>query len=729
MATKGHRWKFFRAGGVDQVALRDGKDVMHLPELDQKLWVALAMPKSGVEVDARTLDLLDEDKDGRVRSPEILSAVKFVTETLRNPDDLFKPSDRVALSALIDGPVLAGAKRILVNLGKSDATEITLADVADTAKIFAATRFNGDGIVPADSAADDATKQVIADILSTHGEVPDRSGKPGVNQEKVDAFFTEAQALVTWASLPSSDAQLSSADAAKAADAKRAVRGKVDDYFVRCRLAALDARAGAQLNGNEAEFAQLASQELSASSNLVATLPLAHVEPGRPLLLSNGINPAWSKPVAALAEAATPLWGANKTSLSESDWQGLQDKLAPFEAWAAQKPVTAVEKLGLDRLRAILATRAREEITSLIAQDAALAEENAQIGAVERIVCYQRDLLKVLNNFVNFSEFYARKTAIFQAGTLYLDGRSCNLCVPVADPAKHGLLAASAAAYLAYCDCTRVDGAKMTIAAAFTDGDSDHLTVGRNGVFYDRQGRDWDATITKIIANPISVRQAFWAPYKKLVRLIEDQIGKRAAAADADNQNKLGKTATATANIDKTKSPEESKIDVGTVAAIGVAIGGIGAMLTGILGAFFGLGAWMPIGIAVLLLMISGPSMLLAFLKLRQRNLGPILDANGWAINGRTRINVPFGAALTDMPVLPAGSERSLHDPYAEKRKPWRTWLFLIVVVAMGGAWYLGKLDKYLPAPARSTSVLGKNAPAARTDAEAAAPAAPDTKK
>jgi hypothetical protein len=442
--------------------------------------------------------------------------------------------------------------------------------------------------------------------------------------------------------------------------------------------------------------------------------------------LSNGINPAWAKPVAELAEAATPLWGANKTSLSETDWQSLQDKLAPFEAWASQKPVTLVEKLGLDRLRAILATRAREEITSLIQKDAALADENAQIGSVERILHYQRDLLKVLNNFVNFSEFYARKTAIFQAGTLYLDGRSCNLCVPVADPAKHGLLAASAAAYLAYCDCTRVDGAKMTIAAAFTDGDSDHLTVGRNGIFYDRQGRDWDATITKIIANPISVREAFWAPYKKLVRLIEEQIGKRAAAADTDNQNKLGKTAVAAANIDKTKAPEETKIDVGTVAAIGVAIGGIGAMLTGIFGAFLGLGAWMPIGIAVLLLMISGPSMLLAFLKLRQRNLGPILDANGWAINGRTRINVPFGAALTDLPVLPSGSERSLQDPYAEKTKPWRSYVFLLLIFTVGAAWYLGRLDGYLPKPARSTSVLGANAPAARAEAATPAPATKD---
>ena len=106
---------------------------------------------------------------------------------------------------------------------------------------------------------------------------------------------------------------------------------------------------------------------------------------------------------------------------------------------------------------------------------------------------------------------------MFQAGTLYLDGRSCDLCIHVNDAGKHGLLAGCAKTYLAYADCSRPStGEKMTIAAAFTGGDNDNLFVGRNGLFYDRQGRDWDATITKIIDNPISIRQAFWSPYKKL---------------------------------------------------------------------------------------------------------------------------------------------------------------------------------------------------------------------
>jgi len=132
----------------------------------------------------------------------------------------------------------------------------------------------------------------------------------------------------------------------------------------------------------------------------------------------------------------------------------------------------------------------------------------------------------------------------------------------------------------------------------------------------------------------------------------------------------------------------------------------------------------LPFGIVALLLMISGPSMLLAWLKLRRRNLGPILDANGWAINGRAKINVPFGAAMTELPKLPAGAKRSIDDPFAEKKTPWKRWVFLVVVLGLAGLWYLGKLDGYLPTAIQSQEVLGENAPAWKA-AHPPAPAAP----
>jgi hypothetical protein len=216
------------------------------------------------------------------------------------------------------------------------------------------------------------------------------------------------------------------------------------------------------------------------------------------------------------------------------------------------------------------------------------------------------------------------------------------------------------------------------------------LMVGRNGVFYSRDGRDWDATITKLVENPISLRQAFWNPYKKFVRFIEEQVAKRAAAGDAASSSMLTSTAEKIGTAAQTgdgAAVAPKKFDIGVVAALGVAVGGITAALGGLLDAFFGLGFWMPLGLVGLVLVISGPSMLIAWLKLRQRNLGPLLDANGWAVNAKARINVPFGAALTSIATLPKGSNLDLIDPFAEKRTPWGTYI-LLLLIAVGAAWW-----------------------------------------
>jgi hypothetical protein len=720
----GHKWHFFRAGGVDQVSLRSGADLLALRDLDQTLWVALAMPTRDVDIDPATLDLLDEDKDRRIRVPDVLAAIDWIEATWVDPGEVLRGSESIALASIRAPEVQKAARRILSDAGKGGVDAISVADVAAAAKQMAATRFNGDGVVTPATAADDDTRKAIEEVMAAVGTVTDRSGATGVDQEKVDGFFEAIDEAAAWMKEGEAAAARPLGDAtAAAADALSAIEAKLDDYFARCRLAAFDPRAAAGLNGQEADFTALGGKQLSASADDIARLPLARVEAGRPLPLGAGVNPAWTGRLASFVDAAVePILGP-RDSLREDDLAAIVGKLAPHRAWAAKRPGHPAAALPAERIHALADGPARATIGGLIAEDAALADEYAAIASVDKLVRLQRDFGRILRNFVNFAGFYSERDAVFQAGTLYIDGRACNLCVPVSDAGKHGALAGLSGAYLAYCDLAR-GAEKRTIAAAITNGDADHLMVGRNAVFYDRAGKDWDATVSKIVANPISVREAFWAPYKKLARMIEEQTAKRAAAAEAEATTKVEGAATAIAHADKQAlakapppapaKPEPKKIDVGTVAAIGVAIGGIGAMVVGILSMFLGLGLWMPIGILALLLLVSGPSMLLAWLKLRQRNLGPILDANGWAINGRARVNVRFGAALTDLAALPPGARRSLDDPYADKRRPWRLYTVLAILLVLAGTWYVGRLDRYLPHAARSTTVLGEHAPAAK---------------
>jgi len=687
-----HVWKFFRIGGLDQAAITTGADLLALKDLDQKLWVALSCPVKGLELDEKTLARIDTDKDGRIRVPELLAAIEWAALHLDDLGVLLKSRDALALSAFKtttpEGKAaLTSAKRILASLGKADATEISLADAADTARLFAATKFNGDGVITPDSASDDALKLLIADIIGTIGGTPDRSGGAGVDEARIATFYADLAAFSNWSDKGNSpDVLTLGANTAPALAALQAVRAKVDDYFSRTRLAAFDARALAALNRSETEYLALAAQDLSITAQEVSGFPLSRIEANKPLALLDSVNPAWAAALATLKAAAiTPVFGATKTSLTEADWTTLKAKLAAYDAWTAAKAGTSVEKLGLDRVKTLLVANQKDALLALIAQDKALDPEFVAITSVETLLRYSRDLRALLNNFVNFFDFYSPdQLAIFQAGTLFLDNRSTEFCVQVAAPNP---LAAMSKAYIAYVDCKRAGEAPIKIAACFTQGDSDYLFVGRNGIFYDRKGRDWDATISSIADNPISIRQAFLSPYKKFLRFIEEQVAKRAAAADAEANTKLANAATATANADKIKpAPEPKKFDVGVVAALGVALGALGTLLGGFISGFLGLGLWMPLGMLGIVLAISGPSMLIAWLKLRQRNIGPILEGNGWAINGRVKINIPFGTKLTERAILPTGAKRDLTDPYEDKeaarQRKLVTILFIVLTLA-----------------------------------------------
>lgn len=111
-------------------------------------------------------------------------------------------------------------------------------------------------------------------------------------------------------------------------------------------------------------------------------------------------------------------------------------------------------------------------------------------------------------------------------------------------------------------------------------------------------------------------------------------------------------TATAEAKTEGKEAPKSS-FDIakfaGIFAAIGMALGMLASALVGVINGLVGLPWWAYIAIFVgIILLISGPSMVMAYLKLRRRNLAPVLNANGWAVNADAKISIKFGKVLTE---------------------------------------------------------------------------------
>lgn len=715
--SKAHRWAFTRIGGVDQVLLRDGTDIEKLPELDQKLWAALAMPKKAAGVLYATLDALDGDGDGRIRAPDVIEAIRFCGAALTGLDELLVAGEFLEVAGLKPGPLADAAAWVLQAEGKAEARQITLSEAQSGAAKLASNRFNGDGVIPASSARDPAVSAAVADIIAAGFGTADLGGSPGVSLAGLESFLSAARAWLSWWRAPAADPTLLALGAGTSAawSALEAVRAKVDDYFLRTSLAAISGAKGGAAWGQDARLAAVLASGIRVDTPELLELPLAALSVDGSLSLAGAVNPAWSDAVRAFAAAAAPLLDRGADRLDPQSWARVKALLAPYGAWVAARPPGGIGSLGEKRLEAILAGSERERLEKLIAEDAAWAGKRQHLTDLVKLLLLRRDLVRILRNFVNFADFYFGRDAVFQAGRLYLDGRECDLCMEVDHPAAHATLAVMSGVFLVYCDCSRTGGSQMSVVAALTAGEAGNLFVGKNGVFYDRDGVDWDARVTRIQVQPISIREAFFSPYRWLARTVEDLVAKRAATAESGRQGKLksqaesavatvadGASAKAAPGLDLPK-----KIDVGTVAAIGVALGSIGAMVTGILSAFVGMGVWMPVGLVSIFFLISGPSMLLAYMKLRRRNLGPVLDAEGWAINGRLKINVPFGNALTRLAALPSGSERRFQDPFAERKRPWGLYLVILAVLALAVLWAAGVLDPLLPESIRLKSLLG----------------------
>ena len=708
MATKKHSWNYDNVGGSTRVKITTGADIAHLGELDLKKWTVLSCPTTGLDIDDKSLKYIDADSDGRIRVNDVIATSQWLTAVIKDVDLLLKGADSIDVEQFnlenADGLKLYNsAKQILVNLGK-EGSVISLADTKDITAIFAKTRFNGDGIITEQTPEDAEVAAVISAIINTVGSVADRSGANGVNVELIEKFYQALADYLAW-----NEAAVEApygADTDKAIEAYNALDLKVKDYFVRAKLASFSPESAMKLDVQTALIESISADNLTGKTEEIAAYPIARITDKAELDIKATINPAWSSKFNTLISIVKP----KEKALTEETWAAIGASFAAYNAWKAAKKGGEVESLGIDAIKKILADDKKLALLDFVAQDLELKETADGIDMVDKFLYIYRDFYRLLRNFVTFQDFYTRNKnvkAVFQSGRLIIDQRECRMCMLVTDMAKHNTMASASGMYLVYCDCTtKASPTKLNIVAAVTVGEIGDLVVGKNAIYFDNKGQMWDAVITKIIDNPISIGQAFWSPYRRMATTVENLINKTAADKDAA----MMKDANAKINAAPAAKPAEGEnkaptppFDIakfaGIFAAIGMAVGMIGTALAGILESFKGFVWWQYIGIFIGIMMcISGPAMIMAWMKLRRRNIAPLLNANGWAINASSKISIPFGETLTDIAKFP---KLKIKDPYANKGiSKWMKWTISLVslVIVLGCLW-LGNIFASLGAP------------------------------
>lgn len=670
-----YKWRFFKTAHLVQASIEDGEALSNLKDLDQKIWTVLSMSVDGLVCDKRTLELLDTDNDGRIRAPELIAAVEWLKLRLKNLNIVFDkersintlPFDAINDTTDEGRELLDSLKKISSQNGNCEAKVATLSDVTSIGKVFAGTPFNGDGVVTPLSASDDSVSEVVKAIMSTEGSVADRSGSDGINQEKIDSFFADASLYVSWCDSKTSDPSI-------------LFLGDATDEAYKLFIGV--------------------EEKINAFFTPPEDMPLVTDAPDPELPLTSNLHPLWLAKFTAFAKVvvAQIFHRDDISSITRGEWDEIKSKFAPYRKWIESKAGEKVESIGYEKLSAWLKNGAmKAAVDELIVKDLAFSNSYDRLVDAERAIRYIDNLEEIVQNYVNQSRLYNPETeSMFQTGTLYIDSRACSLCFHVANQAAHSALAVNSKCCILYVKLTRKKSAETKdICAIVTAGKTAPLYVGRNGVFYDRDGNDWDAVVTKIVEAQVSLAEAFWAPWKKMGTLIGDQVKKflsaKQTAATTQVSGVINGT-TVPAKAPSAAAEASNSALTGNIAMLSIGVGMLGAAFAGFVGIVAGMPFWkVLLGLLAIVLSVSLPSVILSWFKLRSRDLGVVLNAGGWAVNRPLYFGIKLAKLFTKS-VKYDSRARVARDPYASKA-PIKILIALIVIgiLAVGGYFLFAK--------------------------------------
>lgn len=660
--------KFAKAYHLDIAAPADLRDVL---ALDDSFWAATSAPVSAFHEDAAFLRYIDSDRNGRMRSDEVRAALRWLLDTLADASRVGADADEVLLDAVdkasAAGPgLLVTAAYVNEQAGRKDAPDVRLADVRAAMAELRGKPLNGDGVlVPAAADDDAALKEYVEAAIAATGGSDDISGAKGVNSAQLADFAAALKDFLAWKAQGAPDnAETMPLGADTPAVFNLFARHKdaVDRFFFIADFQRYDP-AGAE------KF--LVSDPASATaSGALEAAPLARPLPDGSLPLDGpNVNPLRRDVVAALRDGifGRVLGREAPESVAESDWKKVKATLAAYEAYLAAKKGAIVEALPADKLQGWADGPFDAAAKKLQEEDEVVAKRVAAFADLEKLLLFHRRLPRFLNNYVSLTEFYRPdETSLFERGRLLIDGRWFNLAIEVPDAAAHAAVAKNGGLYTMYVLVEPVGGPpSFTVVVPATAGTRGNLAVGKRGVFFDLDGHEYDATITSIIENPISLKEAILSPFQNIAKSVMGKIENLGAAAQA----KIEKAGTeATDAVAEGKVPPAPAAPAPAPAAGGGAAGmfmGVSVAVAALGSAFAFIaksvsamsGAQRLTALLVILAVVLGPIVLAGVLKLMRQDMGPIIEGCGWAVNKSMRLTRKLRRQFTLTKAYPEGAE------------------------------------------------------------------------
>ena len=677
---------FQKYGGIHQLRIESAEDLAFIHQLHPARWAATSVQVESLQCDPAFREYLNQDGSGTIRAEHLRAAVTWIFHMMANRDRMAASSDVLRLSDLDtsreEGRQLREAAiHILGQLKVENLEEISLEQVRMFRNTYGMTSPNGDGVLPPQHVSDPAAAQLANDVLERVGGTKDVSGQDGINEGHLSQFLDGARNYLAWKALAEDDGAAGllpwGDDTAAAAKLTSEFDAKIEQFFWQCDLVKLDARTAERICLSEEELQKLVGSDLQAMERQLAQAPLQTPNAEGVLNLEGPVNPYYQDQMDELRNRVLARAQPDShETLTRIGWQQVKAIFEPYGAWQAKKPSDGVDELSETTLKEYLEGPAQKKLLQLLLEDLAVKDEVMKVTTLEKLTLYQRWLLELANNFVNLSALYdPSRRALFELGNLIIDGRELAFTMKVRNRAEYKKIAQASKMFLVYAEIIlpQEQGRSFEIAAALTGGSQGVIEIGKRGIFYDLQGKEWDARVVDMVDNPISLGEAIKSPFVKAKKLLSEKVeafvGTRAGALEKTTTEiatkmEKGESLQQPAQVPSAgAAPPSSSGMRDLVLAGGIAFAAVGSSLVYLIKTLSQIDPLnAALALLALLLVVALFSALSGWNKLRRRDMSALLEACGWAVNSRMYMTRRLGYLFSRTPHLPEGARKERRD-------------------------------------------------------------------
>ena len=655
---------FEQHGNALHLKIEDHLDLAEVLELDEALWIATTAPVSTLRADKVFLSLLDSDQDGRLRAEEVKDGIRFLLSHLTDYSGIPAGSSRLPLTAInreteVGCRIFTSATKVLKRLESAD-DHIDLAQVRVVLEEVLKGGLDEAGIVLTEAADDEKIASCMKDIISSVGGKEHYNGTMGVDRNSMERFFSQCRLYLDWLSeageidgRETTEILPLGAGTAQGYAILQALAQKLTQYFLLCDIKRLNPglldRAMAEPEANIA----LSLLQTEKAKAYLADAPLGFPNKEGIFDVTGEINPYFSKSVAEFtALVIKPLLGNDTNTLNKQSLEQLHDFFKHYRDWIDRKPVVEVDSLAPASIQKYLENSTYQKtLEDLIDESHKTAFVLENLRELERLLLSQMYLLPLTNSFVSFPHLYnPQKRALFEEGTLIMDGRHFTLAIRVEDREHHIETCRSSNIFLIYCELYGDDGdLKYEIAVPVTSGNRGTIHLNKWGIFNDISGNELHAKVIDLVENPISVAEAIIDPFIRINKSFFSRLEQFSSKAEERLFHREEKK-------DKKKKDETS---VGLFAGGSVALAAVGSSFAFVVKTLSGL-TMKTVLIALLIVaaIIAIPAGVAAFYRLSRRDLSTILEGSGWGLNSRMKLTSSQAACFTFKPGSTAESQK-----------------------------------------------------------------------